>query len=287
MKKIIYSLIAIFIVFGCSSLPKYIETQTFIDANRTMRYAHKNEALLNYEKALNLYVKAYNLYTQIDNVEGKINAGLSIARAHYYLGNSEDYEDWLNNISFLIDQNRKSMKPARDLFLIEIAFYEEDYEKVLKILKMADNIKTDNIEWKTERLCYRAMSLQKLGMDYTREFKDIESNIKKLKKAYNKNKLADPSVYSYAYYVTGYLYIKEENWSTALLNFKQAREIDVMLENIVNLADDVYAIASCYENLNKIEKAKSFYLRAAEIYLQLGNLEMAERAGEKAAEIEH
>ncbi len=276
MKKIIF-LLSIVILVGCSTLPNYIESQSIMDANDTMQRAQDAEADGRYTQALHLYENAFELYSSVDNIKGVIISGIAIARQYYYLGDMETYEQWIDKIDTIIS-SKSDMMVLKTLLLMEVAFDQENYTQVLKLSDLTDS---DHKEYNTEVQCYRLLSLLKTDQLYEKEFETIDRNLGSLKRMFNKEKLNDPKIVSYAAYTLGYALSKQQKWLDAIEYFEDAHYYDQLIENESGLADDVYALGICYQNLGDKEKALSAFLRAKEMYDLLLDKEMSASAQQK------
>lgn len=267
------------LMIGCSSLPKKIEPQSFTFAQMKMKFAREAQKQQNFDRALRLYQEAYDLFTAIDDIEGKINAGLSIARQYFYLDNPEEAKTWLNRAGDLIADNLPQMAGAKAILLMEMAFEKNDYQKVIEI---SNATSTPNLEWQMEILCYTLVGKVQLNQDYQAEFKQVLAELPKLQKRFNKGRMNDPEVLSFVYYNTGYIYGTEKNWQSALIYFEKAKKIDGLMDNPAGLGKDLYSLGQCYEKLGSLEKAASSYRRAAEIFNLLKDAQWAEKANKKA-----
>jgi len=281
MKKywlIFYSLFFLLMV-SCSSLPKKVEPQSFTFAQMKMKFAREAQKQQNFDRALRLYLEAYDLFTAIDDIEGKINAGLSIARQYFYLDNPGESKTWLNRAGDLIENNLPQMAGAKAILLVEMAFEKNDYQKVIEISAATS---TPNLEWQMELLGYTLAAKAQLNRDYQPEFKRVQAELPGLQKRFNKGRMDDPEVLSFVYYYTGYIYSIEKNWQSALAYFEKAKEIDGLMDNPAGLGKDLYSLGQCYEKLGSIKKAASSYGRAAEIFNLLKDAESAEKANMRA-----
>ena len=281
MKKywlIFYCLLCLLMV-SCSSLPKKIESQSFTFAQMKMKFAREAQKQQNFDRALRLYLEAYDLFTGIDDLEGKINASLSIARQYFYLDNPGELKTWLNRAGDLIESNLPQMAGAKAILLVEMAFEKNDYQKVIEISAAAS---TPNLEWQMELLCYTLVCKAQLNRDYQPEFKRVQAELPELQKRFNKGRMADPEVLSFIYYYTGYIHSIEKNWQSALVYFEKAKEIDSLMDNPAGLGKDLYSLGQCYEKQGAFKKAASSFRRAAEIFNLLKDTESAEKAKKRA-----
>jgi hypothetical protein len=176
---------------SCSSLPKKIEPQSFTFANMKMKFARQAQKQQDFNRALQLYLEAYDLFTGIDDIEGKINAGLSIARQYFYLDKNGKSKEWLNRTGDLIESNLPQMAGAKAILLVEMAFEKKDFQKVIEISAATSTI---NLEWQMEILCYTMAAKAQLNRDYQPEFKRMQADLPKLQKRFNKRKMDDPEV---------------------------------------------------------------------------------------------
>jgi tetratricopeptide (TPR) repeat protein len=281
MKKywLIFYCLLFLLMVCCSSLPKKIESQSFTFARMKMRFAREAQKQQNFNRALRLYLEAYDLFTGIDEIEGKINAGLSIARQYFYLDNPGESKTWLNRAGDLIESNRPQMAGAKAILLVEMAFEKNDYQKVIEI---SDATSTPNPEWQMEILCYTLAAKAQLNRDYQPGFKQVQAGLPELQKRFNKGRMEDPEVLSFVYYYTGYIHSVEKNWQSALLYFEKAKEIDGLMDNPAGLGKDLYSLGQCYEKLGSFKKAASSYRRAAEIFNLLKDAGSAEKAKKRA-----
>lgn len=244
-----------------------------------MKFARQAQKQQDFNRALRLYLEAYDLFTGIDHLEGKINAGLSIARQYFYLGKPEESKMWLNRAGDLIESNRPQLEGAKAILLVEMAFEKNDYQKVIEISTATSTL---NLEWQMEILCYTMVCKAQLNRDYHPEFKRVQAELPKLQKRFDKRKMDDPEVLSFVYYYTGYIHSIEKNWQSALLYFEKAKEIDGLMDNPAGLGKDLYSLGQCYEKLGSFKKAASSFRRAAEIFSLLKDAAAAEKAKKRA-----
>jgi tetratricopeptide (TPR) repeat protein len=275
---IFYCLLCLLMVC-CSSLPKKIEPQSFSFAEMKMKFARQAQKQQDFNRALRLYLEAYDLYTVIDDIEGKINAGLSIARQYFYLDKPHESKMWLNRAGDLIESNRPQLEGVKTILLVEMAFEKNDYQKVIEISAAAS---TPNLEWQTEILCYTMVCKAQLNRDYQPELKRLQAELPKLQKRFDKRRMDDPEVLSFVYYYTGYIHSIEKNWQSALLFFEKAKEIDGLMDNPAGLGKDLYSLGQCYEKLGSFKKAASSFRRAAEIFSLLKDAAAAKKAKKRA-----
>lgn len=275
---IFYCLLCLLMVC-CSSLPKKIEPQSFTFAEMKMRFAREAQKQQDFNRALRLYQEAYDLFTGIDDIEGKINAGLSIARQYFYLDKPGETQKWLNRAGDLIESNLPQMQGAKAILLVEMAFERNDYQQVIELSAATA---APNLEWQMEILCYTMVSKAQLNRDYQPEFKRVQAELPKLQKGFDKRRMDDPEVLSFLYYYTGYIYSIEKNWQSALVYFEKAREIDALMDNPAGLGKDLYSLGQCYEKLGSFKKAGSSFRRAAEIFNLLKDAESTEKAKKRA-----
>jgi tetratricopeptide (TPR) repeat protein len=243
-----------------------------------MKLAGDAQKQQDFNKALRLYKDAYDLFTRIDDVRGKINAGLSIARQYFYLDNPVETEKWLDRASRLIETGMRDMQGAKAVLSIEMAFAKDDYKAVIDI---AENTAAHDMEREMEILCYAMVSKSRLKQNYEAEFKQVREGLTALRKKFEKGKLQDPEVLSLAYYYIGFIYGIQEKWEPALLHFKDAKTIDGKIDNAHGLAKDLYSIGRCYQKLGLSKKAAAAYAGAAEIFTLLKDTAMAEKAKKK------
>lgn len=279
MKSAIILLLFSLLLVSCSSLPRYITGETRQQADRNFQLGQRAENSCEYSRALSYYARAYHDYTSIDHLRGKVQAGLSLARQYYLLGDSLNHQLWLDNLDLLISSEMQEMQPVLDLHLIEIAYLEKDFRKVISL---ASSWQSANMEWEAQRLSYLLLSQAAKGDFSNQEFAELKKLLPGLQKNFRKGRLLDPGVYSYALYTSGYLLTCRSEWEQAETFFQRAYEADLKLENTSGLASDLFALANCLENLKENYRAKSCYSRAAEIYLQLEDVEMAKRAQARA-----
>jgi tetratricopeptide (TPR) repeat protein len=263
----------------CSSLPKKIEPQSFTFARMKMKFAREAQKHQDFDRALRLYLEAYDLFTGIDDIEGKINAGLSIARQYFYLDKPDESKMWLSRAGDLIESNLPQMEGAKAILLVEMAFEKNDYQKVIEILAATA---APNLEWQMEILCYAMVSKAQLNRDYQPEFKRVQAELPKLRKRFDKRRMNDPEVLSFVYYYTGYIHSIEKDWQSALVYFEKAKEIDGLMDNPAGLGKDLYSLGQCYEKLGSFKKAASSFRRAAEIFNLLKDTAAAEKAKKRA-----
>ncbi len=272
-------LLCVLYLIGCSSLPKKMEPRSLVFAGMKMRLARVAQQQHDFLHALALYGEAYSYFTSIDDIQGKIAAGLSIARQYFYLEQPAETEKWLNQISTLIESTAPQMVVARELLLIEMAFAKEEFQKVITL---AAAIHTGNLEWQMEIRCYAMVAKAKLKQDYKVEFAQVQAGFAELQKRFEKRNLGDAEVLSLGYYYTGYIYSLEEKWPLGLEFFEKARSIDSVMDNSYGLGKDLYSLGRCYEKLGDRKKAISSYNRATEIFILLKDDIMAKKAKERA-----
>jgi tetratricopeptide (TPR) repeat protein len=259
---------------GCSSLPKKAEPRSLVFANMKMRLAGEAQLNREYERAAVFYKQAYDYFTRIDDIKGKIEAALSMARQYFYLGRSGKREQWLNRAAGLIDNNMPAMAGAKTILSMEMAFWEGKYKKVIDL---GEGQVAGNREWRMEMLCYVLASKAKSGLDYQAEFNKMPALLRELEKARKKRRIEDPGVLSMAYYYMGYIYSVEKNWQEAAGYFEKAKIIDGEMDNTYGLGKDLYALARCHEKLGLTARAMDGYRRAAEIFRLLKDDEMLEK----------
>ncbi len=273
MRRILYLLIVL-IMIGCSSLPKHRKSDLLLQADRYFKSAQQAERQLLREQALYLYDQAYSTYSRIDHLKGKIHSGIGISRQYHYLGQEKDHQLWADKISLYIDTEKPQYSPLLELMFIEIAFSRDDYDQVLLLSRA---FRSDDLEWNCENLCYGIYARIKQKQTYYNEKTELQNRIELLAKLYNKGKLRDPVNYSYALYTLGYISRFEGTLDEAASYFDKAKMIDIELENSVGLADDLYALGKCYQEKSDPDLAKSYFSRAYEIYLLIGDEETALR----------
>jgi len=244
-----------------------------------MKFAREAQKQQNFNRALRLYLEAYDLFTGVDDIEGKIDAGLAVARQYFYLDNLEEAKMWLSRAGDLIRTERPQMEGAKTILLVEMAFEKNDFPKVIEI---SDAASTPNIEWQMEILCYSLVCKAQSNLDYQPEFKRVQAGLPGLRKRFDKGRMADPEVLSFAYYNTGYIYTIEKNWQSALVYFEKAKELDGLMDNPAGLGKDLYSLGQCHEKLGSFKKAASSYRRAAEIFNLLKDAESSEKANKRA-----
>jgi len=268
---------------GCSSLPKGMETRSLSFAALKMKYARDAQKAHDYTKALLLYTEAYQLYTGVDDIRGKIESGLSIARQFHYLDKPEETQKWISKTDEMIRNNMPELKTLKDILLIEIAFGKEDFNTVISI---AGNTTTSNPEHKAEILCYHIASLANLKQDYKLPFSLLLNLLPSLEKKFKKNNMDDPEILSLSYYYLGYITSHiEKNWRKGIEFFEKARHIDRLLDNSYGIGKDLFALGRCMEELGMKQEAIGNYNRAAEVFLLLNDLEMEKKAKSRAIQI--
>jgi len=266
-----YCLLMVF----CSSLPKTIEPRSETFAQMKMNSGNDAQKRQQYTKALKYFREAYDLYTRVDNIDGKINSGLSIARQYFYLDKIDKSQQWLALSGNLIDLYRPQMNGAKILFLIEMAFAKNDFQKVLQF---SPHSTANNPEWLMEYLCYTMVAKMHLNLDYHTEFMQLIEKLEKMEKAFRKRRMNDPEVLSISYYYLGYIYSFEKKWQAALENFEKAKEIDGLLDNSYGVAKALFSQGQCFEKLENFERAAGCFGRAAEIFAIMGDEANAQKA---------
>jgi tetratricopeptide (TPR) repeat protein len=259
-----------------------MEPQSLTFAQMKMKFAREAQKQEDFNRALRLYLEAYDLFTGIDDIAGKIKAGLSIARQYFYLDKPEESKKWLNRAGDLIESNLPQMEGAKTILLVEMAFEKNDYQRVIEISAATS---TPNLDWTMEILCYTMVSRAQLHRDYQPEFKRVQAELPKLQKRFDKRRMDDPEVLSFVYYYTGYIHSIEKNWQAALIQFEKAKEIDGLMDNPAGLGKDLYALGQCYEKLGFFKQAASSFRRAAEIFNLLNDTAAAEKAKKRAESI--
>jgi tetratricopeptide (TPR) repeat protein len=269
---------------GCSSLPQRVDPPSLSAAHLKMKFARGAQKQQNFARALRLYREAYDLFTRGDQLEGKINAALSIARQYFYLDNPGESEKWLNRAGEWIEVNLPRLMGAKVILLMEMAFEKNDYKRVIEI---SAGVSTPRPEWQLEILCYTLVAKARLKLDYQEEFSRVRADSVRLQKGFAKRRLDDPGVLSFAYYYTGYIYSLENNWQSALLSFEQAKKIDGLIDNPYGVGKDLYSLGQCYERLGLLKQAASNYERSAEVFRLLSDAAAAEKAEKKAASLKN
>jgi tetratricopeptide (TPR) repeat protein len=274
------------LITGCSSLPEETEPQSLTFAHMKMKAAREAQKRQEFNKSLGLYKDAYDLFTRLDDIRGKIDASLAVARQYFYLDKREETTKWLDRAAALIETHMPRMAASRSILLAEMAFAEEDYRKVIEVAEEAltsPPLRGLDIEGETEMLCYAMVAKAQLKLDYRPEFNRVQWALTQLQKRFDKKKLADPEVLSLACYYTAYIYSTiENNWRDALRFFEQAKEIDSFIDHPYGVGKDLYSMGRCYEELGFFEKAGSSFERAAEIFTLLQDAAMAEKAAKRA-----
>ncbi|MBN1948502.1 MAG: hypothetical protein JW784_02040, partial [Candidatus Cloacimonetes bacterium] len=232
-------LLVILLLISCSSLPRYVTGETRQQADRNFQLGQKAENSCDYTRAHSYYARAYHDYTSIDHLQGKVQAGLSLARQYYLLGDSLNHQQWLDYLDLLISSEMQQMQPALDLHLIEIAYLEKDFRKAISLASRWQSI---NMEWEAQRLSYLLLSQAAKGDFSSQEFAELKKLLPGLYKNFRKGRMLDPGVYSYALYTSGYLLTCRSEWEPAEAFFRQAYETDLKLENTSGLASDLFAL---------------------------------------------
>lgn len=277
-------LLAALVIPGCSSLPRRVDPPWLSAAQLKMKFAREAQKQQNFARALRLYREAYDLFTRGDQMEGKINAALSMARQYFYLDNPGESEKWLNRAGDWIEAYLPRLMGAKAILLMEMAFEKNDYKRVIEI---SAGVSTPRLEWQLEILCYTMVAKARLKLDYQAEFSRVRADSVRLQKGFAKRRLDDPGVLSFAYYYTGYIYSLENNWQSALLSFEQAKEIDGLIDHPYGVGKDLYSLGQCYEQLGLLKQAAGNYERAAEVFRLLNDAAAAEKAQKKAASIKN
>jgi tetratricopeptide (TPR) repeat protein len=267
---------------ACSSLPQKVESTSLSFAGLKMKVARDAQRQQGYERALGFYREAYDLFTRSDDLKGKINAALAVARQYYHLGKQSESKKWLIRAAGLIDTGLPKMRGALAILNVEMAFDKGEYRQVINIVS---DVLTFNFEWHMELLCYSMVAKAKLKQDYEFEFQELLKGLKDLRKLFKKGNLVDFEVLSLCYYYSGYIYSLKDNWQTALLNFQQARNIDALLDNTYGIGKALVAMGQCYEKLNQPKYAKGTYQRAIEIFTLLNDKAMIHKIKKKIASI--
>lgn len=259
---------------GCSSLPKVEEPRSLDFARMKMRLGRDAQQRCDYERAVIFYREAYDFFTRIDDIKGKIESSLSMARQYFYLDRAAEKDLWLNRASELIDNNMPDMAGAKAVLSVEMAFAGGNFQKVVDIV---EGINTEDLEWRAELLCMAMVSGAKLKQDYWPWFRRVLSLLPDLEKRFKKGKIEDAGVLSLVYYYSGYIYSIEGKWREAAHYFEQARTVDSRIDNTYGLGNDLFALARCYEKLGLAFRSKDSYRRASEIFELLGDKEMLEK----------
>jgi tetratricopeptide (TPR) repeat protein len=275
-------LLLIFVTQGCSSLPRQMESPSLKAAHLKMKFAREAQKQQHFTRALRLYREAYDLFTRDDDLEGKINAALSMARQFIYLENPQEAEKWLKRAGEWIELSLPRMLGAKVILLLEMAFEKEDYQRVIEL---STGISTPSPEWQLEILCYAMVAKARLKMDYQPEFHRVRTDSARLLKRFKKRRMKDPGVLSFAYYNSGYIYSLENKWRPALQAFEQAKAIDGLIDHPYGVGKDLYSLGKCYEQLGLVKEAVSRYQRSAEIFTLLKDAAAAEKARRKAASL--
>jgi len=280
MKKYLNSFlfISILIVFGCSSIPKRQIPNALLEAQRYLKSAGEAELNLQNKRALNLFEKAYNSFTRIDNLEGKIKAGLGMATIYHRMEDKTNHDLWLNKIKDFAYLNKKDMLPLIKLHEIKIAY---ETERLKTVLELTRSFPDHSLIWNLESNAYRSLALIKSDQDYETEKKIINSNLGKIEKLFQKNRLEEPELYPFLLYTSGYIATADQSWEEAISLFKDARRADQELANSLGIADDLYALAKCYEILLENELAIDYYQRAREIYCLIADSKNCQECARK------
>jgi len=263
---------------GCSSLPKVEEPRSLDFARMKMRLAREAQQQCDYKRAVIFYREAYDFFTRIDDIKGKIESSLSMARQYFYLDREAEKDLWLNRAGELIDNDMPDMAGAKAVLSVEMAFAGGDYQKVVDIVR---GINTGDLEWRAELFCMAMVSVAKLKQDYGPWFRGVMSLLPDLEKRFKKGKIEDAGVLSLVYYYSGYIYSIEGKWREAAHYFERARTVDSRIDNTYGLGNDLYALARCYEKLGLTLRARDSYRRASEIFELLGDKEMLEKLKKK------
>lgn len=279
----VLSVIILLWVSACSSLPKKIESRTMTFAAMKMRLAQEAQKGKDFLRAARLFGEAYDDFTRIDDIKGKIDSGLSIARQYFYLGKLKESKEWLKRASELMDGNFSYMQASRSLLMIEMAFEKMDYKEVIRV---AGTVATENEQWNLEVLCYAMVSRMHLNLDYSADLVELDLSLPRLHKRFKKHKLEDPEVLSLAYYYKGYIHVKKKMWQSALTALENARSIDTTLDNSYGLAKDLFLMGRCYREMAMTTKAISCYTRSAEIFLLIKEPDMAKRSQAKVKSLQ-
>lgn len=271
-------LVCIGLFGGCSSLPKKVELRSEVFAAMKMRLGRVAQQQQDYLQALALYGEAYNYYTGIDDMRGKIESGLAIARQYFYLDKVEETEKWIGRVSLWIDSGLPQMVVERSLLWLEMAFAQEDYARVLAL---GAGITTGNLEYRLEIDCYVLVAKAKLKQNYRGELIQVEAGVGELYNLFEKRKLEDPEVLALVFYHLGYVYRLEENWGLALSYFQKAKMVDSRIDNARGVGKDLYAMGWCYEKLGEVQRARSCYMRVEEIFTLLKDEDMVQKVRQK------
>lgn len=292
----ITAILAFLIIVGltaCSSLPKNVPNRSQTFANIKMTLARDMQKKQDYSDALRLYKDAYDYFTRVDDIKGKIQAALSIARQNYYLDKTPDTQKWIKIAGDLIRTYYPQMEDEKNILLIEMAFGKQDYNEVIKIAEARDasldtpaksHKNIENPEFQAEILCYTVVSKALLASkyDYKPGLTQLQTLLNKLQEKFDKKGMDDPETLSVGYYYLGYIYgTVEKNWKNAMIFFEKARDVDSKIDNAYGLGKDLFSLGQCYKATGIINEARSSYQRALEIFELLKNNEMIEKTSKE------
>jgi tetratricopeptide (TPR) repeat protein len=272
--KYFFIVISLIVLAGCSSFYYHPDQKTLKQANIFMKNGVTLESDAQYLNALNTYMEAYKRYALIDQLDGKAQAMLSLAREYYRLGDMRNFNLWRDSVTTLINLNLPNMKDHLNLLDIEINFRNQDYSKVITLTK---GFQVKPLRIASEYCSYRMLSKAKLNINYLTEKTYLTVESDKLSKLYKKHKLEEPSILAFAYYSIGYVEILQTHYKRALRILNKAYKIDQSEEHYSDIADDVYLMGFIYEQLKQTELAQDYYTRALEIGIQINDEELRNR----------
>lgn len=267
-------IIALFFA-GCSSLPDKVESRLYSYAQLRMKAGREAQRRQDYELALRYYSEAYENYTRGDDIQGKVSAGISVARQYYYLDKPGEAEKWLNYTGELIENHIPRLKSLKTILQMEIAFDSQDFQKIIQLSK---GVSEPDIEFQAELLCYSLVAAAHLNIDYKSQLSTLLSIVPFLEKRFKKNRMNDMEVLSFICYYIGYVYsYSTKDWKTALIYYEKAKTVDSAIDNTNGVGKDLFAIGICYEALGVDKEAESHFKRAIEVFGYLGDNKMVDK----------
>lgn len=284
MRTFILIICVAMVLVSCSSLPKNRDTRnpTVLQADNIVKKAAQLEKLQAYSSALEYYQIALEKYQLTDDVKEALRTQISIARQFKKMNQKQEYLSMVDEIesNLFFQKDTDDLKSNLALLKIEDLYHTSQYDSLMKV---ASSIKSKNKEIILRKQTWQLLGLFETNAKYKEQKKELEENTNKAMNSYLKKKFDSVSAISFAFYTLGYVSYhnvdaKNADFKHAISLFKQAYEADLIDQNFINIATDLYYIASAYQKLNDYQNASWYFERAANIYEQLLEHENSEYA---------
>lgn len=267
MKAYLILLALIFLITSCSTLPKHAKPDNIV-FNKGMNFynqAYQFEKSGNISNALWYYTLALESFEQMDYQQEIVYSLFGIIRSSYILQDYDLYKKQRQVLeTFYLSQNTRFSDEYK-LLQAEIFLHEKDYSEIIKLLAQ-ETFRSDVNE--LSRLTY--LSLAEQHLDIHKSFNNLNKQIKITEKEYRKGRFANPSVLSYAYYVSGLIYNHTGLINNAMESFRKSSEIDRHNNYRYGLSLNLFQIALLLFNDNQLNDARSYFYRSNKIFRHLG-----------------